>query len=75
MAMVNIEGHGAFTLNAEQTQALMSWMQQNGIAKTVNNEGSNYDGNSLLNETENKNKKPPRSGPEGDTYNFGGTWL
>lgn len=73
MAMVNIEGHGAFTLNAEQTQALVSWMQQNGIAKTVNNEGSSYDGNTLLNETD--EKRPNKSGPDGDTYNFGGTWL
>ena len=70
MANLNIEGHGSFTLNPEQTQALLSWLEQNGVARTINNEGSNYDGNTLLNE--NKNKK---SGPDGDTYDFGTTWI
>jgi len=73
MATLNIDGHGSFTLNPEQTQALLSWLEQNGVAKTVNTEGSSFEGKTLLNETE---QKPKGSGPsEPSTYNFGTTWI
>lgn len=73
MATVNIEGHGTFTLNPEQTQALMGWLEQNGVAKTIANEGSDYDGKTLLNENGQKSKGSGPSDPS--TYNFGTTWI
>ena len=41
MANLILEGQGTFTLNSEQTQALLAWLQQNGIARTITTEGSN----------------------------------
>lgn len=78
MAVLNIEGHGSFTLNPEQTQALLGWLQQNNIAQTVNTEGSQFDGNTLLNEDKGTplNSNKPKCNPDGSgTYDFGGTWM
>lgn len=79
MGILNIEGQGAFTLNSEQTQALLSWLEQNNIARTINTEGSNYEGKTLLNEDQTKNKdqsKPKHRGTTSDgTYDFGTTWI
>ena len=79
MANLTIEGQGTFNLNPEQVQALLGWLEQNGVAKTINNEGSDFEGNTLLNEGDKgtplgnpkANIKPDGSG----TYDFGGTWL
>ena len=79
MANLNIEGHGSFTLNPEQTQALISWLEQNGVARTINSEGSNYDGKSLLNEGDtpsDPNKRPKGSGGSSDgTWDLDTTWI
>ena len=73
MANLTIEGQGSFTLNPEQVQSLISWLEQNGVARTIKTEGSDYDGKTLLSEDQNKN--PNKSGPQGDTYDFGTTWI
>ena len=80
MAVLNIEGHGAFTLNAEQIQSLLAWLKENSIAQTVATEGSKYEGNTLLNEEQKgpgnpSPKGPIKSGPEGDTWDMGTTWI
>ncbi len=78
MASLNIEGHGSFTLNAEQTQSLLEWLKQNGVAQTINTEGSSYDGNTLLNEDKGVpiNTPKPKCNDDGSgTYDFGGTWM
>jgi len=83
MANLTIEGQGSFTLNPEQMQGLLSWLEQNGVARTIKTEGSDYDGKTLLSEDNNQPPKsdppksgPPKSGPQGDgTYDFGTTWI
>ena len=73
MANLTIEGRGSFTLNPEQVQSLLSWLEQNGVARTIKTEGSDYEGKTLLSED---NKQPPKSGPQTDgTYDFGTTWI
>ena len=73
MANLTIEGQGSFTLNPEQVQSLLSWLEQNGVARTIKTEGSDYEGKTLLSED---NKQPPQSGPQTDgTYDFGTTWI
>ena len=76
MANLTIEGQGSFTLNPEQVQSLISWLEQNGVARTIKTEGSDYDGKTLLSEDKiPEKKKPNKSGPQGDTYDFGTTWI
>tara|TARA_Y100000310_G_scaffold7435_1_gene8107 strand:+ start:4291 stop:4533 length:243 start_codon:yes stop_codon:yes gene_type:complete len=80
MAILNVEGQGSFTLNADQTQALLAWLEQNGIARTINTEGSNHPGTTLLNEDQTMPKQdqtiPKHRGTTGDgTWDLGTKWI
>mgnify|MGYP003647722345 CR=1 FL=1 len=79
MANVLIEGHGTFTVSAEKVQDLVQWLQTNGGVAVEQTVDKRFDGDTLLNETQpgaNVGKGPTSdTGPDGKTFDMGGTWM
>jgi D-serine dehydratase len=77
MAKVTIDGQ-EFTLNADKAQDLMQWLTQNGGVRVESTTASAFEGQQLLNETDQMKDRDPATPPKGDPkkdWDFGTPWI